>query len=115
YLTFDPPSRRLYMSHNTEVKIVEADSRKIVGSIADLKRVHGIALVPYLGKGFISDGGADEVVVFDIKALKVTGHIKTGGNPDCIIYEPASKHVFTMNGKTNRKSTRLNSSHRTIT
>lgn len=104
YITFDPSSRRLYISHNTEVKVVDADTGKVVGSIGDLKRVHGIALVPHLGKGFISDGGADEAVVFDIKTLKVTGHIKTGGNPDCIIYDTASKHVFTMNGKTNDSS-----------
>jgi len=104
YITFDSSSRRLYVSHNTEVKVVEADTGKIVGSIADLKRVHGIALVSHLEKGFISDGGADEVVVFDMKSLKVSGHIKTGGNPDCIIYDPASKHVFTMNGKSNDSS-----------
>jgi YVTN family beta-propeller protein len=104
YITFDPASRHLYISHNTEVKVVDADRGKVVGSIPDLKRVHGIALVPALGKGFISDGGADEAVVFDIKTLKVTNHIKTGGNPDCIIYDPASKHVFTMNGKTSDAS-----------
>src|SRR6266849_9508662 len=99
YITFDAATHRLYISHNTEVKIVDADSGSVVGSIPDLKRVHGIALVSDLGRGFISDGGADEAVVFDLKTLKVTGHIKTGGNPDCILYEPASKHIFTMNGK----------------
>src|SRR5579863_1046513 len=104
YITFDNSTRRLYVSHNTEVKVVDADSGVVVGSIPDLKRVHGIALVADVGRGFISDGGADEVVVFDPKTLKVTGHIKTGGNPDCIIYDPASKHVFTMNGKTNDAS-----------
>jgi YVTN family beta-propeller protein len=104
YITFDPSTRRLYISHNTEVKVVHADSGAVVGSISDLKRVHGIALVPHLGRGFISDGGADEAVVFDLKTLKVTGHIKTGGNPDCIIYDPASKHVYTMNGKTSDSS-----------
>lgn len=104
YITFDLASRRLYISHNTEVKVIDADTGRIIGSIAGLKRVHGIALVSHLGKGFISDGGADEVVVFDVKELKITGHIKTGGNPDCIIYDPASKHVFTMNGKTNDSS-----------
>jgi YVTN family beta-propeller protein len=104
YITFDPATRRLYISHNTEVKIVDADSGAVTGSIPDLKRVHGIAIVSDLGRGFISDGGADEVVVFDPKTLKVTGHIKTGGNPDCIIYDPASKHIFAMNGKTNDAS-----------
>ena len=104
YITFDASTRRLYISHNTEVKIVNADSGAILGSIADLKRVHGIVVMDDLGRGFISDGGADEVVVFDLKTLKTIGHIKTGGNPDCIIYDPASKHLFTMNGKTNNAS-----------
>src|SRR5215469_10742353 len=104
YITFDPAARHLYISHNTEVKVVDADSGAIVGSIPDLKRVHGIALVPELSRGFLSDGGADEAVMFDMKTLRVTGHIKTGGNPDCIIYDSASKHVFTFNGKTNDAS-----------
>ena len=104
YITFDSSTRRLYISHNTEVKVVDADSGAIVGSVPDLKRVHGIVVMGDLGRGFISDGGADEVVVFDLKTLKPTGHIKTGGNPDCIIYDPASKHIFTMNGKTNDAS-----------
>jgi YVTN family beta-propeller protein len=104
YITFDASTRRLYISHNTEVKIVDADSGAIIGSIPDLKRVHGIALVAEIGRGFISDGGADEVVVFDLKTLNVTGHIKTGANPDCILYDPASKHIFTMNGKSNNAS-----------
>src|ERR1700704_1085332 len=59
YITFDPASRLLYVSHNTEVKVVHADTGKVSGSVADLKRVHGIALIPHLGKGYISDGGAD--------------------------------------------------------
>jgi YVTN family beta-propeller protein len=104
YITFDAATRRLYVSHNTEVKVVDADSGQIVGSISDLKRVHGIAVVNDLGRGYLSDGGADEVVVFDLKTLKTTGHIKTGGNPDCIIYDPASKHIFTFNGKTSDAS-----------
>ena len=98
YITFDASTRRLYISHNTEVKVVDADSGAIVGSVSDLKRVHGIVVMNDLGRR------ADEVVVFDLKTLKATGHIKTGGNPDCIIYDPASKHIFAMNGKTNDTS-----------
>src|ERR1700687_1610315 len=82
YIIFDVSTRRLYISHNTEVKIVDADSGAIIGNIADLKRVHGVALV-------------------DSKTLKVTAPFKTGVNPDCILYEPTSKHIFTMNGKSN--------------
>ena len=104
YITFDKATRRLYVSHNTEVKVVDADTGAIVGSITDLRRVHGTALVSELGRGFLSDGDSDGVVMFDMKTLKVTGHIKSGGNPDCIIYDPASKHVYTFNGKTNDAS-----------
>jgi YVTN family beta-propeller protein len=99
YIAFDPDARRLYISHGTEVKVVDADSGAVTGNISDLKRTHGIVLVKELGRGFISDGGANEVVVFEMKTLKVTGHIATGGNPDCILYDPATKHIFTMNGK----------------
>src|SRR5260370_41248310 len=66
YITFDPSTRRLYISRNTEVKVLNADSAAVVGSITDLKRVHGIAMVPRLGRGFFSDGGAVESVVFDL-------------------------------------------------
>src|SRR5713226_4243259 len=104
YITFDASTRRLYLSHGTEVRVVDADSGAVLGSIADVKRVHGIALVKEVGKGFISDGGADQAVIFDLKTLKVIGEVKTGGNPDCIIYDSASKHVFTFNGRTNDAS-----------
>jgi len=77
YLTFDPAARRVYISHGTEVKVVDADTGAVVGAVSGLKRCHGIALVPELGKGFITDGSAAEVVVFDIASLKVTSHIKT--------------------------------------
>ena len=100
YLTFDPATRRLYVSHGTEMRVINADTGADLGTISDLKQMHGIALVPSLGKGFISDGGNNRVVIFDLKTLKATGEIKTGGNPDCIIYDPASKHIFTFNGNT---------------
>src|SRR5205823_14007058 len=84
--------------------VANAGTGPISGSIPDWKRVHGMAREPDLGRGFVSDGGADEAVIFDLKTLKVSGHIKTGANPDCILYEPASKHIFTMNGKSNDAS-----------
>lgn len=98
YITFDDSARRLYLSHGTEVKVVNADTGEVVGTIPGFQRNHGIVLVKELNKGFVTDGNAGQVVVFDIKALKVTGQIKVGEDPDCIIYDPASKHVFVMNG-----------------
>jgi DNA-binding beta-propeller fold protein YncE len=100
YITLDASKRRVYLAHGTEVKVVDADSSAVVGNISGLKMTHGIALVNELGRGFISDGGGDKVVIFDLKTLKVLGEIRAGGNPDCIIYDPASKHIFTFNGGT---------------
>jgi DNA-binding beta-propeller fold protein YncE len=98
YLTFDSAARRVYLSHGTEVKVVEADTGKVVGNITGLKRCHGIALVHESGKGFITDGDAGAVVIFDLKTLKVTGQVKTADDTDAIIYDPASGHIFSFNG-----------------
>ena len=70
YITFDPASRRVYLSHGTEVLVEEADSGALAGKITGLKRCHGVLLVPDLGRGFITDGDAAEIVMFDIKTLK---------------------------------------------
>src|SRR5260370_2683315 len=64
YITFDASTHRLFISHNTEVKVVNADSGAIVGNIPELKRVHGIALIPGLGRGFITDRGPAASVLF---------------------------------------------------
>jgi YVTN family beta-propeller protein len=104
YITFDAASRRVYLSHGTEVKVLDADTDKVLGDISGLKRDHGVAIVPELGRGFISDGDAGEVVVFDLKTLKVTGHIKTDKDSDSILYDPASKRIFCFNGKPNSVS-----------
>jgi YVTN family beta-propeller protein len=98
YLTFDPSARRVYLSHGTEVKVVDADSDQVVGIIPALKRCHGVALVGDLGKGFITDGSAAKVVIFDIATLKLTAEIKTEPDADSIIYDPASKRIFSFNG-----------------
>jgi hypothetical protein len=100
YITFDESTRRLYLSHGTEVKVVSADTGEVIGTIPGFKRNHGIVLVKELNKGFVTDGNAAQVAVFDIKSLKVTGQIPVGEDADCIIYDPASKHVFVMNGGT---------------
>lgn len=98
YVFADSDARRVYVSHGTEVKVVDADSGRIVGAITGLKKCHGIAVPPGSAKGFITDGDAGKVFVFDVKSLKITGSIKTADDSDSIIYDPASKHVFAFNG-----------------
>lgn len=104
YITFDAAARRVYLSHGTEVKVLDADTDKVLGDISGLRRDHGIAIVPELGRGFISDGDAGEVVVFDLKTLKITGHIKTDKDSDSILYDAASKRIFCFNGEPNSVS-----------
>jgi YVTN family beta-propeller protein len=104
YITVDAAERRVYLSHGTEVMVVNADDYSVIGTIPGLKLAHGTLLLKDLGKGFISDGGGDHVVIFDVKSLKTLGDIKTGGNPDCIMYDPASKYIFTFNGNTKDSS-----------
>jgi DNA-binding beta-propeller fold protein YncE len=78
--------------------VLDADSFSVVGTISGLKGCHGILVLPELGKGFITDGDAETVAVFDLKTLKITNQIKSSPDTDSIIYDPASKLVFTFNG-----------------
>ena len=98
YVTVDSAARRVYISHGAEVKVLDADKFSVVGTITGLKRCHGVLVMPELGKGFITDGDAGNVAVFNLKTLKITGRIKTSPDTDSIIYDPASKLVFTFNG-----------------
>ena len=98
YITVDPDARRVYVSRGTEVKVIDADSGAVVGNIAGFKRDHGIALAPEFNRGFITDGTLAKVSIFDLKTLKVIGEAKAENDADCVVYDPASKRVFTMNG-----------------
>jgi DNA-binding beta-propeller fold protein YncE len=99
YITFDPATRRLYISRGTRVVVLEVDSGKTVGEIPNTDGVHGIALAPEFNRGFTSNGRAGTVTIFDLKTLKVIGSAQAGTNPDAIIYDASSKRVFAMNGR----------------
>lgn len=99
YLTFDPAGKRLFISRGTHVMVVDPYKGSAIGDIPDTPGVHGIALAQDLGKGFTSNGRDNSVTVFDLKTLKETARIKIEGkNPDAILYDPATQHVFTFNG-----------------
>src|ERR1700688_720030 len=98
YVTVDSAARRVYLSHGAEVKVIDADNFSVVGTISGLKRCHGVLVLDELGKGFITDGDAGNVAVFDLKTLKITARIKNADDTDSIIYDPASKLIFTFNG-----------------
>jgi YVTN family beta-propeller protein len=98
YLTVDEAARRLYVSHETQVEVLDIDSLSVVGSVAKTAGVHGIAIAPELGRGFVSDGQASTVTIFDLKTLKPIAEVPTGKKPDAIIYDPATSRVFAFNG-----------------
>lgn len=101
YLLADANTHRLFISRGTHVIVLDTESGKTVGDIPDTPGVHGIALAPELGKGFTSNGRENTVTVFDLSTLKPNAEkIKVGGeNPDAILYDPATKRVFTFNGR----------------
>jgi len=98
YLTVDESARRVYISHSTQVDVVDADALAVVGTIPETPGVHGIALAPEFGRGYISAGKADAALAFDLATLKPLGQIKVGKKPDAIIYEPLTKRIYVMNG-----------------
>jgi DNA-binding beta-propeller fold protein YncE len=113
YLNLDSSSRRLYISRATHVIVIDADSGKPVGDIPDTPGVHGIALAPELGRGFVSNGREGTVTIFDIQTLKLITKVKVGDNPDAILYDSATKRVFTFNGKSH-DSTALDAAKGTV-
>src|ERR1700744_6426584 len=97
YAYLDSANHRLYVSHQAQTEVLDKTTDKVVGTITGTNGVHGIAVANDLGRGFTSDGTDNDVTVFDLKTLKVITKVKTGQNPDSIIYEPVSKRVFTFN------------------
>ena len=98
YITVDSLARRVYLSHGTEIKVINADTGALVGNITGLKQDHGVALAHELGRGFITDGAAGKVVIFDLKTLKPIGEAKADNDADSVVYDASSKRVFVMNG-----------------
>ncbi len=114
YLTLDTATRHLYISRSTHVVVIEADSGKSVGEIADTPGVHGIALAPDLDRGFTSNGREGTVSIFDPKTLKTVGKVKVGDNPDAILYDSSTKQVFTFNGRS-QDATAVDAAKGTVT
>lgn len=96
YLTVDSAAKRLYLSHGSEVVVIDIDANKVIGTIAGTPGVHGILIAPN-GKGFITAGQENKVAVFDPKTLQILMKVDTGANPDAIVYEPKNKEVYSLN------------------
>ena len=99
YLTFDAAANRLFISRADRVLVMNALDGSVVSTIPNTQGVHGVTLAPSLGQGFISDGRADTVTVFDLHSFATLRTIPVNGhNPDAILYDEASKRIYTFNG-----------------
>ncbi len=101
YVAVDPQANRVYASHGTVVEVVDTKAGKVVGQITQLHGVHGIAVAPEFGKGFITNGQSNSVTIFDLNTLAKVGEPQTGQNPDSVCFEPKTKRIFTFNGRSN--------------
>ena len=99
YIAVSPVTDNIYVSHTTQVNILNKNTGDSVGVIPNTTGVHGIAFAPQFKKGFTSNGQLNTVTVFDIHSNAVLAQIKTGENPDAIMYDPFSKRVYTCNGR----------------
>ena len=113
YVTVDVAARRVYIAHATQVEVLDADTNEQVATIPDTPGVHGVALASEFDRGFITAGKADAVIIFDLKTFKATGQVKVGKKPDAIVYDPATKRVFAMNGDSG-STTAINAADGTV-
>ncbi len=100
YLVYDSDANRLFITRGTHVMVVDAKTLKATADIPDLSGIHGVALAPELGRGFITSGGDNMLAIFDLKTLKVLDKVKVGERPDAILYDASAKRVYTFNAKT---------------
>jgi outer membrane protein assembly factor BamB len=99
YLTVDPQTHRLFVPRTTHTMVLDADSGKVLGDIPGQKNAHGVAIVPSVGRGFITDGGGNgAIVIFDLKTYTVLGALVTLPDSDGIIYDPALNKVLAVSG-----------------
>lgn len=99
YAYIDQANHTLYLSHGTEVNVIDLNTETVKGTIKGMIGVHGIAVDNELNRGFISDGKADQVIAFDVNTLTVLSKIPLDHKgADAIIFDPSSKKVFTFNG-----------------
>ncbi len=98
YIACSAAGDRLYVPRSSHVMVLDATSGDLVADIPGTTGVHGVVLVPEVGRGFTSNGGDATVTIFDLKTSAVLGTIAAKPDADCIIYDPASRRVLAFCG-----------------
>jgi DNA-binding beta-propeller fold protein YncE len=104
YVTVDTANHRLFIARQNRVMVVDPESGKLLGEVPGLNGAHGVALVYPTGHGFATSGRDSSVTMFDLKTLRVLGRTKAADDADAVLYDPASKRVFTFDGDANSAS-----------
>lgn len=104
YLVGDASTQHIYLTRQNEMLVLDLQSLKMVARISGMKRVHGVALAHELNRGFISDGGDNAIVIFDLKSNEVRQKLKVGEAPDAVLYEPIKKRVYAFNAHSHSAS-----------
>lgn len=97
YVTVDSDARRVYITHNNQIEVFDADTKQRVGTIANTSGSHGVAIATAQNRGFITNGRSNRVTMFDPKTLKTLGDVPAGTNPDALLYDRFSGRVFIFN------------------
>ncbi|MGH8220939.1 MAG: YncE family protein [Steroidobacteraceae bacterium] len=99
YVVYDAPSHRVYVSHGDRITVVDGHSGRIVGQVETIPGgTHGIAISHAAGLGYTDDGRAGQAVAFSLRSLKIVKRLKAEGDADAVTIDPASGHVFVVDG-----------------
>ncbi len=104
YLALDTVGHRLFIARANRVMVVDPDNGKVLAEIPGLKGAHGVAFAYEAGHGFATSGADSSVVMFDLKTLQVLGRTTAAPDADAILYDPATKRIFTFNGDSHNAS-----------
>jgi hypothetical protein len=101
YMSIDPDAHRLYVSHATEIVVIDLKNNQVVGEITNTPGVHGIALAPKLGLGVTSNGRENKAGIVDLKTLETLSKVDTSEGPDGMIYNPGAREAYLFCGRAN--------------
>jgi DNA-binding beta-propeller fold protein YncE len=101
YLIPDAPNHRLFVARQNRVSVIDMNDGHLIADIPGINGAHGTALVSDIGRGFATSGNDSSIMMFDAKSYKTLLRIRAAEDADAIVYDPSSKHVFSLNGDAN--------------
>lgn len=101
YVTADGPNHRLFATRSTHTLAIDTETGKVLGDIPGTKNAHGVAIVPKLNRGFVTDGGNGVIVIFDLNTYAVLGKLAALPDADGIIYDEKTDRVLVSAGDSN--------------